>query len=563
MTPKTAVLSTDYVMSDPPLNFHPTPSFKRDDFTLLNGKWCFRVLKNGKIDYDGTITVPYPPESELSGVKRITKKGDVLVYERVFEITKTDKRIILHFGASDNETEVFVNGRALGENKGGYLPFSFDITDYVVDGENVLTVTVTDSLDKTYPYGKQRHKRGGMWYTPISGIWQSVWLEYVPVKHIEDIKVTPSLTSVKIEVNGGTEKKTINVMGKEYKFSGESFVLDIDTPCLWTPESPYLYDFSVTSGEDIVHSYFALRTVDIRENNGKKYICLNGKPYFFHGLLDQGYFPDGIYTPKSEEAYKDDILKMKKLGFNMLRKHIKIEPDIFYYYCDKYGMAVFQDMVNNGTYSFIYDTALPTIGLKYLPKWQKGSVKRVFSDTAVKTVELLYNHPCVVYYTIFNEGWGQHNASRVYDTLKTLDTTRVWDTASGWFGKKDSDVKSEHVYFKKAQFKIKGDKPAVLSEFGGYSCNIEGHSFNPNKIYGYKICKTKEDFTTDLKALYEDEIIPLIKQGLNASVLTQITDVEDETNGIVTYDRKVIKPDEKTMQNIAKNLLSNFESATK
>ena len=561
--PRTTDLDTPYDLGQTPHDYHPTPNFRRDSFTNLNGEWDFSVLHKNKPNFSGKITVPFPPESTLSGVKRITKKGDLLIYQRKFTAEiKNGQRLLLHFGAVDNECSVFVNGKAVGGHIGGYLPFKIDITDNIVNGENSIKVLVTDSLNKTYPYGKQSLKRGGMWYTPISGIWQTVWLETVPENYLKGIKTTTTLNSVTIKTFGGEETKTLNLDGKDYNFSGDEITVEIENPKLWTPETPNIYEFSITSGQDKVQSYFALRTVGTTEVNGKQYITLNEKPYFFHGLLDQGYFPDGIFTPKSAEGFKDDILKCKSLGFNMLRKHIKIEPQIFYYYCDTLGMAVFQDMVNNGKYRFLYDTALPTVGLKTLPRSEPESVQKVFYKTAESTLDLLYNHPSVVYYTIFNEGWGQHNADRAYDTLKPLDTSRIFDTASGWFKTKKSDVQSEHVYFKKADFKI-GNNPCILSEFGGYSCNVEGHVFNLDKIYGYKICKTPKDLTRELENLYLSEIIPLIEKGLCGAVLTQVSDVEDETNGLITYDRKLIKPDADAMIKIAEKLNNSFIDATK
>ncbi len=562
--PKTVQLKTLYDVGDMPHNYHPRPSLKREDYVNLNGKWDFSVYSHGRSIYSGEITVPFPPESQLSGIERETKEREVLVYKRNIQISKQqDKRIILHFGAVDCKTTIYLNQLRVGKNYGGYLPFSLDITDYVREGENELKAVVTDSLDKNYPYGKQSNKRGGMWYTPVSGIWQTVWLEYVPKCYIEDLVINTTKDSVTLKVLGGQAEKTLVIEGKEYKFAGEEITVKLENPRLWTPETPNIYEFSLLSGEDAVSSYFALREITVQNKNGRAYMCLNGEPYFFHGLLDQGYFPDGIYTPASEQGFADDILKMKKLGFNMLRKHIKIEPDIFYYYCDIYGMAVFQDMVNNGKYSFFYDTALPTIGLKSLPKLQPQRVREEFYRAAEKTVKLLYNHPSVLYYTIFNEGWGQHNAKAAYEKLKSLDSTRIFDTASGWFKGAPSDVQSEHIYFKKAKFKCKKNKPAVLSEFGGYSCKIADHSFNLDKTFGYKICKTPEQLTKDLKKLYLGEIIPLIRKGLNAAVLTQVSDVEDETNGIMTYDRCVIKPNEKVMTEIAECLKEEFNNTAK
>lgn len=309
-----------------------------------------------------------------------------------------------------------------------------------------------------------------------------------------------------------------------------------------------MYHFTVQTGEDRVQSYFALRTLEIKDVDGYPRICLNGKPYFFHGLLDQGYWQDGIFTPNSPAAYEQDILFAKKLGFNMLRKHIKIEPQLFYYACDRLGMVVFQDMVNNGAYSFLRDTALPTVGLKWLPdRWlhRNKRSRAAFEQAMVETVEILYNHPCICYWTIFNEGWGQFCAATMYKRLKTLDDSRVIDTASGWFSGVDSDVDSRHVYFRKVRLKA-GKKPLVLSEFGGYSYQVEGHVFNPKKEYGYGKCTSREEFVQALRKVYLEEVAPLIEKGLCAAVYTQISDVEDEVNGLVTYDRQVekVKPEE-------------------
>ncbi len=553
--PRTTQLDTPFETGDIPHNYHPTPNFKRDNFTVLNGEWDFTVMRGSKRVYDGKITVPFAPESVLSGVGRITKRGDRLIYSRRLNIEHTGERVLLHFGAIDNKARIYINEDFVAHHKGGYLPFTVDITDFVLS-ENILTVEVTDELDRTYPYGKQKYKRGGMWYTPVSGIWQTVWLEYVPENYIKSIKTDVTLENVTVTVTGGKAEKLLTLEGVDYPFTGDSITVDIPSARLWTPETPNIYNFTLSSGEDKIESYFALRTVG--QSDGR--LTLNGKPYFFHGLLDQGYWPDGIFTPASAEGYEQDILSMKKLGFNMLRKHIKIEPQIFYYYCDIYGMAVFQDTVNNGSYSFLYDTALPTVGLKRLPKFASKKVKKIFFETAEGMIKLLHNHPSVVYYTIFNEGWGQHSTRTAYSRLKSVDDSRIYDTASGWFKGGESDVQSEHVYFKKANFKI-GDKPCVLSEFGGYSCSVDGHRFNLDKVYGYKICADTEAFNADLQALYLNEVVPLVRGGLSASVLTQLSDVEDETNGILTYDRRVNKANEAVMRGIADTLRDEFDKA--
>ena len=546
---------------------YPRPQMKRDSYLSLCGVWDLSVEQKGVVTPFSEIVVPFSPETRLSGVKRTLEKNERYVYEKYFELSPefAKENVLLHFGAVDQNAEVWLNDTYLGEHVGGYLPFTFDVTGIAKVGGNVLRVRVTDNLDIELAYGKQRKKRGGMWYTPISGIWQAVWLEGVPEHYISSLRITPSLSSVVIDTVGGNEQKTLTLHlpegDKVYTYEGDRIEIEVENPVLWSPENPHLYTFTLEDGADKIDSYFALRTVDIQTVAGKPFICLNGKPYFFHGLLDQGYYSDGIYTPATPEGYRYDISKMKELGFNMLRKHIKVEPDVFYYECDKQGMIVFQDMLNSGHYDFIFDTALPTAG------WRRGFFHTVsarrradFESGARALTDLLYNHPSVCYYTIFNEGWGQYfGASKVYDEFKAYDPTRIWDTASGWFKVPHSDVQSEHIYFRKVDLKC--DKlPLVLSEFGGYSCKIEGHSFNLDKNYGYSTHPSTESFANALEKLYFDEIVPCIQNGgLCATVLTQVSDVEDETNGLVTYDRQICKVEPDRMQAMAKKLNEVFE----
>ena len=541
---------------------YPRPQMKRGSYMSLCGEWELKVISKEEIDL-GKIRVPFSPETRLSGIEREKKDCEVYKYSKTFTLPEEmrGKRVILHFGAVDQIFMLKVGEHNLDILAGGYLPVEFDITDYLSDGENTIHVDVIDDLDTDLAYGKQSKKRGGMWYTPISGIWQAVWLEAVPENYIKRIKMTPSLNSVKFKVKGGESEKVITLGGNEYRFEGDEYELKIDNPHLWTPEDPFLYEFTLESGEDKIESYFALRTVGTKKIGDKTYITLNEKPYFFHGLLDQGYYSDGIYTPATPEGYRYDILKMKELGFNMLRKHIKIEPELFYYYCDKYGMIVFQDMVNSGKYSFFIDTALPTAGLRRGISHRASDIRRTtFETDSAMTVRHLYNHPSVVYYTIFNEGWGQFDADENYRRLKALDPTRVWDATSGWFAENESDVTSEHIYFKKLDLKNDPDRPLVLSEFGGYSCKIEDHSFNLDNTYGYRFFTDVEKFGEALKSLYLDEVIPMIDRGLCATVYTQVSDVEDETNGLVTYDRQVVKVKKDDMLKIAKAIEDKFYS---
>lgn len=555
----TVALKTRYEekMEDIPFSSYPRPQMRRDSYICLNGKWKFRITSPAGARYDGEINVPFAPESRISGVGASVSPGDTLLYSREFEINEDifGKRVLLHIGACDSQCRVFVNGRAVCEQNDGYLSCDGDITDRLKPGKNIISVEARDPLDTDYPYGKQSKKRGGMWYTKTSGIWQTVWLEIVPEGYIEGIKITPDLRGCLITVLGGLEEKLLIFEGREYPFTGKSIRLDVENPEYWTPEDPKLYDFSIVSGTDRVESYFGLRSV---ECDGTR-ILLNGKPMFFSGLLDQGYFSDGIMLPASETGFLDDVTKMKKAGFNMLRKHIKLEPEIFYYYCDKYGMAVFQDMINSGRYSFFIDTALPTLFLKKGVRHSASPLRRAaFEKCALGLMDRLYNHPSVIYYTIFNEGWGQFDSGYYYRKFKEYDPTRIYDTASGWFKVEETDVDSDHVYFKPVKAKKPVKRPLVLSEFGGYACSIRGHRFNVKKTYGYTKYATREEFEEALYALYHREVIPAARAGLCASVLTQLSDVEDETNGLITYDRRVMKIDPEKMKKVNEELYTAY-----
>ena len=568
-TPRLQELTTPFEedMGNTPWEEYPRPGMKRDSYLCLNGDWSLSVLRKGEESEVGTIRLPFVPESRLSGIERRFDKNDTLVYRRTLTLPDGfgGERLLLHFGAVDQTCRVLVNGTLAGEHEGGYHPFTLDVTELWREGDNELTVEVRDPLDEELPYGKQREKRGGMWYTPTSGIWQTVWMEAVPTAHIESIRVDPTLTGATLTVTGGKAQKTLilHTEGGDhtYEFEGDAFTLTPNEIHLWTPDDPYLYHFTLTSGADTVHSYFALRTVDIGEGKNGPVIRLNGKPTLFHGLLDQGYFSDGIYLPASPEGYRYDIQTMKSLGFNMLRKHIKIEPELFYYECDRLGMIVFQDMVNSGKYSFFVDTALPTIGLKKGISHKASPRRRAaFEGAAKETVELLYNHPSVCYYTIFNEGWGQYDADRIFAELKALDPSRVWDATSGWFREKDSDVHSEHIYFRPVKLKADPARPVVLSEFGGYCYAAKEHLFNPDQSFGYRNFDSAEALTEGLETLYRREIIPALRTtNLTALVLTQVSDVEDEVNGMLTYDRRLVKPGSDKMRALACELFEAFE----
>lgn len=530
---------------------YPRPQMRRDSYVNLNGTW--ELTAEGE-KYE--IRVPFCPESLLSGVQKHFSEGTPLEYRRKFTLPEdfNQGRVLLHIGAADQIAQIYVNQTHLATHTGGYDSFTVDISS-VLQSENELRIVCTDDLgDQSQPYGKQvlPEKRGGMWYTPVSGIWQTVWLESVPKTYIEALKVENRGCAVTISVTPALAGRVAVPELGVYDLVDGQVTITPENPQLWSPENPYLYSFTVETEQDKVESYFAIRSLDIKENR----LCLNGKPYFFHGLLDQGYWPDGLFTPATPECYTEDILAMKKLGFNMLRKHIKVEPEEFYYQCDRLGMVVFQDMVNNGDYSFLRDTALPTVGLQKMADknlHRDEKTRQEFLRQMERTVCQLWNHPSICYWTIFNEGWGQFDSDNVYEIFRKLDDTRFIDSTSGWFRRKKSDVDSRHVYFKPIKLTV-GKKPLVLSEFGGYSYKPEGHVFNTESTYGYGKYKDAEQFTQAVAKLYEEQVIPAAKASLCAAVYTQVSDIEDETNGILTYDRKVCKLSEEVMLPIAKAL---------
>ncbi len=553
-------LSTDFVEAgDVPFAEYPRPQLRRSSFYSLNGLW------------EEGIKVPYPPESVLSGYKGKTNT----TYTRKFTLPEDflKEKLLLHFGAVDQKAEVYLNGKMVGAHEDGYLAFTLDVTEAYQAGENILQVKVTDNLSWDYPYGKQCKKRGEMWYTPISGMWQSVWLESVPEKYVENIRITPDLTGIRLEVETNASFWEVEIQTNEgtiKKSCGEKWIrIDLleegFEPKLWSPDSPYLYDMKIKAGEDEVESYFALRTVSIEKVGKKNRICLNGKPIFLHSVLDQGYYSDGIYLPASEKGYEFDIKAMKELGLNCLRKHIKVEPECFYYYCDKYGMLVMQDMVNSGRYSFIRDTALPTIGMAdKVPEKRRVSKKRreLWQAHMRGVLRQLYNHPCIVYYTIFNEGWGQFDSANMYGEAKKLDATRIFDTASGWFRTDMSDVESSHVYFRNEQLP-ETEKPHVLSEFGGYSRVLSEHAFSLYNQHGYGFCRDAEELTDRIIESYEAMVLSGMENGLCGSVYTQLSDVEDEVNGFYTYDRKVCKVNKERMRTLSEKIYSRYEETCK
>ena len=548
-------------LSGTPWNVYPRPQMKREGWLNLNGAWDFAVDYESK----GQILVPFCPESKLSKIGTHFDEGSALSYTRNFTLPEgfNRGRVILHIGAADQRADVFLNGKPVGYHKGGYEAFSIDITEQLQRENRLQIICFDDLTDLSYPYGKQTMKRGGMWYTPVSGIWQSVWLESVPEQYIQKLHIENRGYGVEISIEPALDGTvTVAELG-QFQLEEGKVIITPENPRLWSPEDPYLYDFTLEAGDDDkVESYFALRSLEIRQVGKYPRLCLNGKPYFFHGLLDQGYWPDGLFTPAAPECYAEDILEMKRLGFNTLRKHIKVEPEEFYYQCDKLGMVVFQDMVNNGEYKFVRDTALPTIGFqKRRDRNLHGDPhqRKRFLEGMEATVNQLKNHPSICYWTIFNEAWGQFDSDRVFEKFLKLDDTRFVDSTSGWFRQKKSQVDSRHVYFRKVKLSGDGKMPLVLSEFGGYSYKPEGHVFNTESTYGYGKYQTREEFAQAVRDLYVNEIVPCVGRGLCAAIYTQVSDVEDETNGLRTYDRKVEKLTPEEMRPVAEALKKALE----
>ncbi|MCM1284529.1 MAG: hypothetical protein NC213_02655 [Acetobacter sp.] len=539
-----------------PLPEYPRPQFVRDSYLNLNGTWQY-VIKNTESvpnRFLADITVPFSPETELSGVSRILKPGEYLFYKKDFTLPEgfNKGRVFINFGAVDQVAKVYLNGKVVGEHKGGYTPFKFELTDYLNDdGNQQLIVSVRDYSDtNSYSRGKQKFKRGGIWYSPQSGIWQSVWLESTPIEFLESVRITPDYDNecVKFEYFGTDNVEVMIYDGDELIADTTDKVVKIPDFKSWSPESPFLYNVVFKACGETIKSYFGMRKFSTGiDKDGIKRLYLNNKPYFHNGLLDQGYYSDGYLTPPSNEAMENDVLFAKKAGFNMLRKHIKIEPLLWYHYCDVNGILVWQDMVNGGGEYGLEISVIPFINItlddrnyKLFHRTDKAG-RDLYYQELEETINHLYNCTCIAMWVPFNEGWGQFDSAVAYNKVKALDKTRVVDTTSGWHDLGHSDVISKHIYFTPIRVKT-GNRPYVLSEFGGYSLKVNGHTFN-NKMFGYKIFKNKQSLTDAYKRLYNNVIIPQIKKGLCAAVYTQLTDVEDELNGILTYDREYCKID--------------------
>jgi hypothetical protein len=562
---------------------YPRPQLARDSFLCLNGRWDYAITSttHEPTGYDGEIVVPFSPESALSGVRRVLHPDEVLHYRRTFRlptgfVRRPDDRVLLHLDAVDQWCRVSVNGHVLGEHDGGYLPVNLDLTDRLFDVDNELTVTVRDPTDTGVgARGKQRLDRGGIWYTPQSGIWQTVWLEAVPVTAVDRLAVVPHPET-------GSFTVTVHVLDRRHGTtpavpaarecavvlrSGEEVVaratgraatpleLSVPEPRLWSPEDPHLYGIEISVGHDRVTSFAGLRSFGVGPDaDGQQRLLLNGRPYFHAGVLDQGYWSDGLYTAPSDEAMVHDIATMKRLGFTMLRKHIKVEPLRWYYHCDRFGMLVWQDMVNGGgPYSSL--VVNPALARAHLSDRRHRLFGR--SDAAgraqwlremASTIEHLRNVVSIAVWVPFNEGWGQFDAAWVAEQVRRLDPSRSIDHASGWHDQHAGDLTSRHVYVK--PFRVPRRRSAtarralVLSEYGGYSLQVREHSASP-VAFGYRGYPDEEALAEAFESLHAEQVEPAIEHGLAASVYTQLSDVEDETNGLLTYDRRVQKlPDE-------------------
>ena len=586
-----------------PLAEYPRPAMRRDSCEILNGPWQYAITQTAEYPaaWQGSILVPYSPEAPASGVGRTLQPGQWLHYHRLFAPPAgKGGRVLLHFGAVDYACAVQVNGHLAGGHRGGYWPFTLDITDLLNGtGRNSLWVAVQDPTGHgTQARGKQTLKPGGMFYPAQSGIWQTVWLERVPDNYIQTLTVTPDYDARTVTVRVHTAKPggAVNLWamvraggvtiaedwGSDEADQDGEVTLNIPEEHFfpWSPDTPFLYDLTVgtnqgeEAGLDTVHSYFALRKWSCAPDaHGVLRFCLNDKPILLNGLLDQGYWPEGLYTPPSDAAVERELSEVKALGFNLLRKHAKIEPQRWYYHCDRLGLIVWQDIVNGGSaYNLWFVTYLTNVLQPLLRRFPDGKACRrllsrakpagreEYAHELADTVQALRCHPCIACWVPFNEGWGQFDAGKAVQALRTLDGTRLVDEASGWFDQGGGDVHSLHNYF--YPLRIRPQKRTVaLSEYGGIAWPMPGHE-PPRKTYGYGTAKDRQELTARYKKLQLKTVLPQLEKGLSALVYTQLTDVEDEVNGLFTYDRAAVKPDANAVRSVNAALAAEFARVT-
>ena len=586
-----------------PLAEYPRPAMRRDSCEILNGPWQYAITQTAEYPaaWQGSILVPYSPEAPASGVGRTLQPGQWLHYHRLFAPPAGEGgRVLLHFGAVDYACAVQVNGHLAGGHRGGYWPFTLDITALLNGtGRNSLWVAVQDPTSHgTQARGKQTLKPGGMFYPAQSGIWQTVWLERVPDNYIQTLTVTPDYDARTVTVRVHTAKPggAVNLWamvraggvtiaedwGSDEADQDGEVTLNIPEEHFfpWSPDTPFLYDLTVGTNQgeeaefDTVHSYFALRKWSCAPDaHGVLRFCLNDKPILLNGLLDQGYWPEGLYTPPSDAAVERELSEVKALGFNLLRKHAKIEPQRWYYHCDRLGLIVWQDIVNGGSaYNLWFVTYLTNVLQPLLRRFPDGKAaysllsrakpagREEYAHELADTVQALRCHPCIACWVPFNEGWGQFDAGKAVQALRALDGTRLVDEASGWFDQGGGDVHSLHNYF--YPLRIRPQKRTVaLSEYGGIAWPMPGHE-PPHKTYGYGTAKDRQELTARYKKLQLKTVLPQLEKGLSALVYTQLTDVEDEVNGLFTYDRAAVKPDANAVRSVNAALAAEFARVT-
>lgn len=543
-----------------PLSEYPFPQFRRDSYICLNGTWKHKITKhiNDLSNINEDILVPFPIESNASGVKKRLNDGEYIIYKKEFTLDEAFIKdyTFLHFLGVDQQYYIILNNYKFDWITPLNLPTKIDVSKHIKTN-NTLYVIVKDDLDFRFPLGKQSKKPKGIFYTPFSGIYYPVFIESVNEGYIEKIKFTTTMESVSLDITSTAKEFHVSIYDNNNLILSENITyknptFKIPNPKCWEPNNPHLYDIKISTKTDEITSYFGLREIKMKDG----LIYLNNKKIFLNGVLDQGYYPEGIITPVSYDSLKFDILTMKELGFNTLRKHIKIELPYFYYLCDKYGMLVFQDMVNNGKYSFFIDTVLPTIGL------QKKNDKIIhtnkeermnFVSCGEQLIEYLNNTPSIVAYTIFNEGWGQFDSNNVYYHFKALYPNLLFDSTSGWYRVADTDMDSYHWYFKNLDKLQKVDHPVFLSEFGALCYKVKDHAYGSDEVFGYTYFPTILDTEQAFVDLYEKKIIPY-KDKLIGTIYTQLSDVEEEDNGLLTYDRKVLKFNKETIQKVLKKL---------